>query len=85
MPIEPAGKGREALGADAVDSPATLGRCADQAGGFQKLEVLHDRRARDRQTVCEIALAVGFGDISTFNREFRRRFGATPSTIRHPC
>jgi AraC-like DNA-binding protein len=38
-----------------------------------------------RLTIGEIALAVGFGDISTFNREFRRRFGATPSTIRHSC
>jgi AraC-like DNA-binding protein len=27
-------------------------------------------------------LEVGFGDISTFNREFRRRFGMTPSDVR---
>jgi len=33
-------------------------------------------------TIGEIALAVGFGDISTFNREFRRRFGMTPSDMR---
>jgi AraC-like DNA-binding protein len=32
--------------------------------------------------ICDIALAVGFGDISTFNREFRRRFNATPSDVR---
>jgi AraC-like DNA-binding protein len=24
----------------------------------------------------------GFGDLSTFNREFRRRYGATPSDVR---
>lgn len=33
-------------------------------------------------TVSEIAFAAGFGDISHFNRSFRRRFGATPTQIR---
>jgi transcriptional regulator GlxA family with amidase domain len=32
--------------------------------------------------IGDIALVVGFGDISTFNREFRRRFGMTPSDVR---
>jgi AraC-like DNA-binding protein len=32
--------------------------------------------------ISDIAHAVGFGDISTFNREFRRRFHATPSDVR---
>jgi AraC-like DNA-binding protein len=32
--------------------------------------------------IVDIALAVGFGDISTFNREFRRHFNATPSDVR---
>ena len=32
--------------------------------------------------IGDIALAAGFGDISTFNREFRRRFGMTPSDVR---
>ncbi len=35
------------------------------------------------RTIGEIALAAGFGDISTFNREFRRRFGMTPSALRN--
>jgi AraC-like DNA-binding protein len=34
-------------------------------------------------TVSAIAFAVGFGDLSYFNRTFRRRFGATPSGLRH--
>jgi AraC-like DNA-binding protein len=33
-------------------------------------------------TVTQIASDCGFGDVSTFNRAFRRRFGATPSDIR---
>jgi AraC-like DNA-binding protein len=32
--------------------------------------------------IIEIAYEAGFGDISNFNRAFRRRFGATPSEIR---
>jgi AraC-like DNA-binding protein len=34
------------------------------------------------RTITEIALAAGFGDISYFNRTYRRRYGATPSQIR---
>jgi AraC-like DNA-binding protein len=33
-------------------------------------------------TITAIAFAVGFGDLSYFNRTFRRRFGATPSELR---
>jgi AraC-like DNA-binding protein len=33
-------------------------------------------------TVSAIAFAAGFGDLSHFNRNFRRRFGATPSDVR---
>jgi AraC-like DNA-binding protein len=33
-------------------------------------------------TVGAIALAAGFGDLSHFNRSFRRRYGATPSDVR---
>ncbi len=34
-------------------------------------------------TVTEIAFAVGFNDLSTFHRLFRRRFGASPGASRH--
>jgi AraC-like DNA-binding protein len=44
--------------------------------------MLTDPRYADR-TISDIALAAGFGDISTFNREFRRRFAVTPSDVRH--
>jgi AraC-like DNA-binding protein len=36
-----------------------------------------------RLSVSAIAFAAGFGDLSYFNRTFRRRFGATPSELRH--
>jgi len=32
--------------------------------------------------VPDIAYDVGFGDLSYFNRSFRRRFGRTPSEVR---
>jgi AraC-like DNA-binding protein len=36
----------------------------------------------DRQTIAAVAYAAGFGDLSHFNRAFRRRYGATPSELR---
>jgi threonine/homoserine/homoserine lactone efflux protein/AraC-like DNA-binding protein len=44
--------------------------------------MLADASQADR-TIADIALAAGFGDLSTFNRAFRRRFGVTPSAVRH--
>jgi AraC-like DNA-binding protein len=54
--------------------------------------VLEQRLARARRmltdprhaglTVSAIALAAGFGDLSYFNRRFRRRYGAAPSEVR---
>jgi AraC-like DNA-binding protein len=32
--------------------------------------------------IIDIAFAAGFGDVSHFNRMFRRRFGETPSGVR---
>lgn len=32
--------------------------------------------------ISSVAFEVGFGDLSHFNREFRRRFGMTPSDVR---
>lgn len=43
--------------------------------------MLADARYSDR-TIADLALAVGFRDLSTFNREFRRCFGMTPSDVR---
>lgn len=34
------------------------------------------------KSISAIAYAAGFGDISHFNRAFRRRYGATPSDVR---
>jgi AraC-like DNA-binding protein len=43
--------------------------------------LLSDSRHADR-AIGAIAYEVGFGDLSYFNRAFRRRFGATPSDVR---
>jgi AraC-like DNA-binding protein len=43
--------------------------------------MLTDRRYL-HLAIIDIALAVGFGDISHFNRVFRRHFGDTPSGVR---
>lgn len=43
--------------------------------------MLTDRRSAGAN-VAHIAHESGFGDISHFNRTFRRRFGATPSEVR---
>lgn len=43
--------------------------------------MLGDRRWADR-TIASIAFAAGFGDLSYFNRAFRRAYGATPSELR---
>jgi AraC-like DNA-binding protein len=43
--------------------------------------MLADPRFAGR-SITSVAFDAGFGDISYFNRSFRRRFGATPSEIR---
>jgi AraC-like DNA-binding protein len=43
--------------------------------------MLTDPRFADR-SIASAAFDAGFGDVSYFNRSFRRRFGATPSEIR---
>lgn len=37
---------------------------------------------QDARTIAGVAYACGFGDLSYFNRTFRRRFGMTPSDLR---
>jgi len=54
--------------------------------------VLAQRLARSRrmladprheaETISAIAFACGFGDLSYFNRVFRRQYGATPTAVR---
>ncbi len=44
--------------------------------------LLRDPQWRHRK-IADIAAEAGFTDLSYFNRAFRRRFGATPSDIRH--
>jgi AraC-like DNA-binding protein len=43
--------------------------------------LLSDPRFAQR-TIAALALEAGFGDLSYFNRTFRRRFGASPSDVR---
>ncbi|HEY6258021.1 MAG TPA: helix-turn-helix transcriptional regulator, partial [Xanthobacteraceae bacterium] len=43
--------------------------------------ILTDARFADR-AISAIAFEVGFGNLSYFNRVFRRRYGATPSEVR---
>ena len=43
--------------------------------------VLSDPR-RDAERISEVALDCGFGDVSYFNRAFRRHYGAAPSDVR---
>ena len=38
--------------------------------------------ARAGLTISAIAYECGFGDLSYFNRSFRRAYGATPSDVR---
>jgi AraC-like DNA-binding protein len=45
------------------------------------LAMLTDRRYL-HLAIIDIAFATGFGDVSHFNRLFRRRFGETPSGVR---
>jgi len=43
--------------------------------------MLTDPRYGDR-SISAVAYEAGFGDLSYFNRTFRRRYGATPSDVR---
>lgn len=40
------------------------------------------RIRRERTSILDIALDCGFGDVSNFNRNFRREFGASPRSYR---
>jgi AraC-like DNA-binding protein len=53
--------------------------CQRLANAYRMLaNPLHSHRA-----ISNIAYDVGFNDLSYFNRAFRRRYGSTPSDVRH--
>jgi AraC-like DNA-binding protein len=74
-------------------TPRYVQRLFEREGTTFSEYVLNQRLARVREMlgdprcadwgVSMIALAAGFGDISYFNRRFRRRYGASPTEIRH--
>lgn len=49
---------------------------------LQKARQMLTDMHHDRLKVIDIAFACGFNEVSYFNRCFRRRFGATPSSLR---
>ncbi|PHN95748.1 AraC family transcriptional regulator [Tenacibaculum discolor] len=67
-------------------------RLFERAGSTFSEFVLGERLARAHRlltdpgrtasSISTIAFESGFGDLSYFNRTFRRHFGATPSEIR---
>lgn len=73
-------------------TPRYLHKLLESTGGTFSELVLGERLTRayrmlvdprcDDRSVSTVAFAVGFGDLSYFNRRFRRRFGATPSDVR---
>ncbi len=74
-------------------SPRSLQRLFESEGitfsGFvtsQRLAMAYDALAdaqNKKKSIADIALSSGFGDISYFNRQFRARYGTTPSETRH--
>jgi AraC-like DNA-binding protein len=73
-------------------SPSYVRKLFESEGTSFTDFILSERLARARRlivdpgsagrTIGDIALEAGFGDLSYFNRAFRRRFGDTPSGIR---
>jgi AraC-like DNA-binding protein len=73
-------------------SPRYVGMLFDGSGTTFSTFVLEQRLERARRLLSDqrqvrhaisaIASSCGFGDLSYFNRSFRRAFGATPSDIR---
>jgi len=49
---------------------------------LQKVRAMLGDRRHDGLLVSDIAYDCGFGDVSYFNRCFRRRFGASPRQFR---
>lgn len=50
-----------------------------------RLRAAADRLLEGAESITEIALGVGFNDISHFNATFRQAFGTSPRAWRKPC
>jgi AraC-like DNA-binding protein len=73
-------------------SPRQVQRLFESEGQTFSEYVLQERLARvhgelidplSRRSISDIVYDCGFGDVSHFNRAFRRRYGASPSEVRH--
>lgn len=73
-------------------SPRSIQMLFESAGSTFSEYLLSERLSRahrmlndvacERTTISTIAFEAGFGDLSYFNRTFRRRYNATPSDVR---
>ena len=79
----------EAVAAHLGVSRATCTCCLRPEGRSFLEYVFAERIARalrahtdSDRTISAIAFAIGFSDLSHFNRTFRRRFGRTPTEVR---
>ncbi|MGB8529076.1 MAG: helix-turn-helix transcriptional regulator, partial [Rhodoplanes sp.] len=63
------------------ETGATFSEFVAQARLDRARELLLDPTANGAK-ISDIAQRVGYGEITTFNRAFRRRFGDTPSGLR---
>lgn len=49
---------------------------------LERARLLLEEADASCRRIVDVAYAVGFGDLSHFNRAFRRHFGLTPSAVR---
>ena len=61
-----------------ITFPATI----TVADAFARLREAASRLVTTTDNVTDVALDCGFGDISNFNRAFRREFGVSPRSYR---
>ncbi|MDU0339525.1 helix-turn-helix domain-containing protein [Bosea rubneri] len=61
---------------------ATTGQSPKQSQLSRLFDEAADRLVTTSLPICEIAYAIGYQNASSFNRQFRRRFGLTPSEFR---
>ena len=59
-----------------------IGMSLSQFRKERRLQLAAHLLARGHQRVSEIAYEVGFGDVAYFNKEFRKRFGLSPTSYR---